>query len=136
MAVHSTQLATPAAELAARLEDYELALQAISRSGFEAARYRLLIDELTAIGHCTIALPQFAADFLEVTIQHFELVRILCRPRPAAQGIGAEVAVALLTQQCDAVRALRDKCLGLIAVDRARKPRIRRPAGPMHVTPR
>ena len=136
MSVHSAQLSTPAAELAGRLQDYELALRAISRSGFEPARYRLLIDELTAIGHGTIALPQFAEDFVEITIQHFELIRILCRPRPAAQGIGAAAAGALLKQQCDLVRALRDKCL---ALDPARTPRTRRPAaanGATQVTPR
>lgn len=105
----------PACELAARLLDYELALHEIARNPFNAARYRLLVEELTAVGHCTIALPQFAADFVDVTVQHFELVRMLCRPRPCAERITPEMAAALLRAQCAKVRAVRERCGLLIA---------------------
>jgi hypothetical protein len=52
---------------------------------------------------------------MQITIQHFELVRLLCRPRLAGSGPDAQVAAALLEQQCTAVRSVRHKCLRLIA---------------------
>lgn len=106
---------TPAHELAGCLLDYELALQALGRGPFDPARCRRLIEELTAIGHCTMAVPELAGDFVELTVQHFEMVRVLCRPRALARRVTPQAALALLRGQCERVRAMRSPLLAGVA---------------------
>jgi hypothetical protein len=117
----SCEVSTAAFQLAARLEAYEADLEALARDGFDPARYRLLVHQLRDIGASTMALPQLAADLMQITIQHFELIRLLCRPRAAGASVRDQAQAVLLRKQCDAVRAVRDKCVRLIRRDHARR---------------
>lgn len=118
----SVEVSAAAFQLAARLECYEADLEALSRSGFDPARYRLLVHQLRDIGASTLALPPLAADLMQITIQHFELIRLLCRPRVASASPRDQAQAQLLRQQCEAVRAVRSKCLRLIRSGHARRP--------------
>jgi hypothetical protein len=118
----SRELSAAAFDLAARLEAYEADLEALSRGGFDPARYRLLVHQLRDIGASTLALPALAADLMQITIQHFELIRLLCRPRVASAAARDLAQAQLLRQQCDAVRAVRNKCVRLIRTGHARRP--------------
>jgi hypothetical protein len=115
------ELSTAAFQLAARLEAYEADLEALARGGFDPARYRLLVHQLRDIGASTMALPALAADLMQITIQHFELIRLLCRPRAASASVRDQAQAVLLRNQCEAVRAVRDKCVRLIRRDHARR---------------
>jgi len=100
--------------LAASLEAYEADLEAFSRSEFDPGRYRSMVHQLRDMGARALALPHLAADLMQIAIQHFDLIRILCRAQPAGAG-PRELALARLVQaQCEAVRAVREKCLLLI----------------------
>jgi hypothetical protein len=68
-----------------------------------------------------MALPALAADLMQITIQHFELIRLLCRPRAASASVRDQAQAVLLRNQCEAVRAVRDKCVRLIRRDHARR---------------
>jgi hypothetical protein len=118
----SRERSVAAFELAARLESYEADLEALSRSGFDPARYRLLVHQLRDIGASTLALPPLAADLMQITIQHFDLIRLLCRPRVATASVRDQAQAELLRQQCEAVRAVRNKCVRLIRTSHSRRP--------------
>jgi hypothetical protein len=116
----SRALSARAFELAARLEAYEADLEALALGGFDPARYRLLLHQLRDLGASALTLPQVAADLMQITIQHFELIRLICRPRVASAAVRDQAQAHLLRQQCDAVRAVRNKCLRLIRASHAR----------------
>jgi hypothetical protein len=118
----SRELSAAAFELAARLEVYECDLESLARGGFDPARYRLLVHQLRDIGASAMAMPQLAADLMQITIQHFELIRLLCRPRAVSAPGRDEAQAQLLRQQCDAVRGVRNACLRLIRTGHSRRP--------------
>lgn len=117
-ASHSPEVSATASELAARLGSYEAGLCALERDGFDAGRCRQLVHQLRDFGAATAALPQLAGDLMQVVIQHFELIRILCRPRPASERVPQAEQTALLLHQCETVRGVRRKCLRLAAPPR------------------
>jgi hypothetical protein len=114
----ATERSAAVFELAARLERYELGLEALSREGADARRYRILLRELPDAGSSTLVLPQFAADLMDITLRHVELTQLLCRPRLAPQRSDDHAVATLLGQQCGAVRAVRNKCVRLISRER------------------
>jgi hypothetical protein len=111
---HPVECSAAAFQLAASLEAYEADLEAFSRSGFDPGRYRLLVHELRDMGARSVALPQLAGDLMQIAMQHFDLIRLLCRGKPAGEGMRDQAQTELVQTQCEAIRAVREKCLRMI----------------------
>jgi hypothetical protein len=110
------ELSPLAFQLAARLESYEADVEELVRhSGFDVERCRLLTNELEEVRRLGGALPQLAVDIVEMRLQHFDLMRSLCRPVEDRVAPPAEPAAALLRKQRLVVHATRQKCVRLIA---------------------
>lgn len=102
-------------QLAAGLEQYEMDLDDLLASA-DPRRYARLAHELKRIQKLSGALPQLAADTVEVAMRHVELFGLFFA-RPARYGAWRqrEEILALRRRLCEVIDAMRAKCLRLLA---------------------
>lgn len=103
-------------QLAAGLEQYEMDLDDLLASSADPKRYARLAHELKRIQKLSGALPQLAADSVEVVMRHVELFGLLfARPARYAAWRQREEILALQRRLCAVIDAMRAKCLRLLA---------------------
>ena len=104
--------------LAAALERYQADFDQLVESWFDWNRCRIVAGELQDIEKLRGALPQLAADMMDLVMRHVELLRWLVRMATSAeQGAAGEIR-ALHNRHRAAIESLRNKCLRLLTRDR------------------
>ena len=102
-------------QLAAGLEQYEMDLDDLLASA-DPRRYPRVVRELKRIQKLSGAVPQLAADAVEVVMRHAELFGLLfARPVRGAGWRRGEEIQALQRRLCEVIDAMRVKCLRLLA---------------------
>jgi hypothetical protein len=102
-------------QLAAALEQYQADFETLLKNRFDSERCRAVIRELAEIQSLSAALPQLAADTLEVVARHVELLGLLLRRSTALPGVAGPVDWnELQTTHRSTVEAMRAKCLRLL----------------------
>jgi hypothetical protein len=106
-------------QLAAALERYQSDFDALLRSRFDPDRCRTVIRELAEIQSLSAALPQLAADTLDVVARHVELLGWLLRKSASRPGTpGAAEIDTLQTTHRSTVESMHAKCLRLLERER------------------
>lgn len=102
--------------LAAALEKYQADFDLLVRTRFDPGLCRSVIRELGEIQNLSAALPQLAADMLDVIGRHVALVGLLLK-RAACSGevAGAGDIGTLTSMHRSTVAAMHGKCLRLLA---------------------
>lgn len=104
--------------LAAALEKYQADFDVLVRTRFDPGLCRAVIRELGEIQNLSAALPQLAADMLEVITRHVELLGLLLRRGGAgAEPVGAAEIGSLRSAHRSTVDAMHGKCLRLLTSD-------------------
>jgi hypothetical protein len=110
------ELSVVAFLLAAALERYQANWDQLIESWFDRQRCVLVNQELDEIQKLRGALPQLAADMVEVMMRHAQLLRSLMKAATVEGGAAAQIA-ALRQKHRGATEAMRAKCLRLFARD-------------------
>jgi hypothetical protein len=120
MAALAPSLTPVVFQLAAGLEQYEMDLRDLlacaGRKPADPKRYARVVQELARIQKLSGALPQLAADTVEVVMRHVELVGLLfASPMRYAAWRQRKEILALQLRLGEVIASMRTKCLRLLA---------------------
>lgn len=103
--------------LAALLERYQADFEKLIQRWSDRDLWREVARQLAEIVSFRGTLPQLAVDIADIALHHMKIVESLGRAGFGPQARSAETVAQLRKKHETAVRAARDKCLKLLAVD-------------------
>jgi hypothetical protein len=114
-AIQSNALDAIAFQLAAALEQYDSDTAAMIESWPDLDRYRSVSDQIEKIRMYSSALPELRVQWVELLIAHAELVHFLWRVQHGDRQAAREQIGSVRDHHADAVVALRNRCIRLMA---------------------
>lgn len=102
-------------QLAAALECYEQDVARLTETWLDMQLYREVSRQVEELRRYSAALPKLGAAWIEVLIAHAELVHHTWRRQNVRPAPDHGELAAVLRRHGEAVRALHDGCLRLIA---------------------